>query len=139
MTASLSRAVAFRALHRLARLDWSEAENRAAFGPLADLPGHPHDYRCVVTVTGPLEPLRGMVMDLAELDRVLHDEVVGPFDGRVLNQVVPEIARGDRLATCETMAAHIFGRVSPRLPQGVTLTRVRVEEDPMLYADYSEP
>jgi 6-pyruvoyltetrahydropterin/6-carboxytetrahydropterin synthase len=139
VAASLSRVVAFRALHRLYRADWSEAENRIAFGPLAEPPGHPHDYQCVVTVTGPLAPLRGMVMDLTALDRLLHDEIVIPFEGRVLNQVVPEIADGGILATCETMAVHVFGRLAPRLPAGVTLERVRVQEDPTLYADYTGP
>jgi 6-pyruvoyl-tetrahydropterin synthase len=80
-----------------------------------------------------------MVMDLAELDRVLEDEIVVRFDGRVLNEVVPEIVGGQRLATCETMAAHIFDRVAARLPAGVSLERVRVEEDPTLYADYTGP
>jgi len=67
---SLTRTVGFRALHRLYRTDWSEARNREAFGPLSDPPGHPHDYQCAVTVRGPLDPTMGMVMDLAELDRV---------------------------------------------------------------------
>jgi 6-pyruvoyltetrahydropterin/6-carboxytetrahydropterin synthase len=132
---SLSRTVAFRAVHRLYRSDWSEAENRAAFGPLADAPGHPHDYHCVVTVTGPLAPLRGMVVDLTLLDRLLHDEVVARLDGTILNEVVPEVAEGAALATCETLAVHLFGRLAGRLPAGVTLQRVRVQEDPTLYAD----
>ena len=139
VAASLSRVVGFHALHRLYRSDWSEAENRIAFGPLADPPGHPHDYQCVVTVTGPLAPLRGMIMDLSVLDRLLHDEIVIPFEGQVLNQVVPEIAAGATLATCEAMAAHIFGRLTSRLPAGVVLERVRVQEHPTLYADYTGP
>jgi 6-pyruvoyltetrahydropterin/6-carboxytetrahydropterin synthase len=135
MVTSLSRGVGFRAVHRLYRTDWSEAENRAAFGPLADPPGHPHDYHCVVTVSGPLAPLRGMVIDLTLLDRLLQEEVVTPLAGRILNEVVPEVADGGALATCETLAVHLFARLARRLPAGVTLERVRVQEDPTLYAD----
>lgn len=135
MPASLSRAVGFRALHRLYRPDWSEARNRDAFGPLSDPPGHPHDYRCVVTVSGPLAPLRGMVMDLVELDRILQEEVVGRFDGRHLNLDVPEFADGRLLPTCEALAAHVYARIAGRLPGGVALDRVRIEEDPTLYGD----
>jgi 6-pyruvoyltetrahydropterin/6-carboxytetrahydropterin synthase len=135
MSTSLSRVVGFRALHRFFRPDWSEAQNRDTFGPLSEAPGHAHDYQCVVTVSGPLEPLRGMVMDLVALDRILQDEVVGRFDGRHLNLDVPEFAYGRTLPTCEAIAAHVYRRVAARLPADVALDRVRVLEDPTLYAD----
>jgi len=135
MAVSLSRVVGFRALHRFFRPDWSEALNREAFGPLTDAPGHAHDYQCVVTVAGPTEPSRGMVMDLVELDGILRDEVVARFDGRHLNLDLPEFAYGRTLPTCEAIAAHLFPRIAARLPAGVALERVRILEDPTLYAD----
>ena len=104
MPGSLSRVVGFRALHRFYRPEWTEQQNRATFGPLSDPPGHAHDYQCVVTVAGLLEPLHGMVMDLAELDRILQEEVVAKFDGRHLNLDVPEFAYGRTLPTCEAIA-----------------------------------
>lgn len=135
MPGSLSRVVGFRALHRFYRPEWSEQQNRATFGSLSDAPGHAHDYHCVVTVAGSLEPLHGMVMDLAELDRILEEEVVAPFDGRHLNLDVPEFAYGRTLPTCEAIAAHVYGRVAGRLPAGVALERVRIAEDPTLYGE----
>ena len=132
---SLSRIVGFRALHRFYRPEWSETRNREAFGPLSDPPGHAHDYRCLVTVSGPLEPLHGMVMDLVALDRILHEEVVARFDGRHLNLDIPEFAYGRLLPTCEAIAAHVYPRVAARLPAGVLLDRVRIAEDPSLYAE----
>ena len=139
MSTSLSRVVGFRAHHRFFRPDWSEAQNRDTFGPLSEAPGHAHNYQCVVTVSGPLEPLRGMVMDLVALDRILQEEVVGRFDGRHLNLDVPEFAYGRTLPTCEAIAAHVYGRVAIRLPAGVALERVRVAEDPTLYGDCTGP
>ena len=135
MAASLSRAVGFRALHRFFRPDWSEARNREAFGPLSDAPGHSHDYRCVVTVRGPLEASRGMVMELGLLDRILGEQVVARFDGRHINLDVPEFAYGRTLPTCEAIAAYVFPRIAAQLPAGVTLERVRILEDPTLYGD----
>ena len=135
MAVSLTRTVGFRALHRLYRHDWSDARNREVFGPLSEAPGHPHDYRCAVTVGGPLDPAMGMVMDLAELDRILQEEVVAPFDGRNLNLEVPAFGPGGTLPTCEALAALFFSRLASRLPAGVTLERVRVLEDPTLSAD----
>jgi 6-pyruvoyltetrahydropterin/6-carboxytetrahydropterin synthase len=132
--ASLTRTVAFHALHRFYRPDWSEARNREVFGPLADPPGHGHDYQCAVTVGGRLDE-SGMIVDLNLLDRILSEEIVRPFAGKHLNLDVPAFAYGRTLPTCEAIAAYVFQRVLPRLPAGVALERVRIAEDPTLYGD----
>jgi 6-pyruvoyl-tetrahydropterin synthase len=125
----LVRSVRFFALHYLSRPDWSEEENRAVFGPLCDPAGHGHDYTCTVTVSGPLR--FGMVMDLAELDRLLDAIVLQGLRGRLLNRDVPEFA-GDRLPTCEALAGWIYERLLPQLPVDVNLDVVRVSEDESL-------
>jgi 6-pyruvoyltetrahydropterin/6-carboxytetrahydropterin synthase len=135
MRTSLSRVVEFRAVHHLSRADWSPARNREAFGPLSDPSGHAHDYRCVVTVGGPIAGSRGMVMDLVALDRILEEEVVARFGGKHLNRELAEFAEDRMLPTCEAIAADVFPRVAARLPAGVVLERVRILEDPTLYAD----
>jgi 6-pyruvoyltetrahydropterin/6-carboxytetrahydropterin synthase len=133
MPVTLTRTVGFRAVHRLYRADWSEARNRDAFGALSESPGHPHDYRCAVTVAGPVDPHMAMVFDLAELDRILQEEVVDRLDGKHLNQDVPSLA--GTIPTCEAIALAVFRHLLPRLPRDVTLERVRIMEDPTLYAD----
>ena len=135
MAISLTRVVEFHAVHRLYRSDWSVERNREAFGPLAEPPGHPHDYSCAVTVSGPAEPPMAMVLDLPLLDRILTDEVVTAFDGKNINRDVPGFADGRTIPTCEAIAVYVFARVAARLPSGVTLERVRIIEDPTLYAD----
>ncbi len=135
MPVSLTRTVGFRAVHRLYRPDWTETRNREAFGPLSDPPGHPHDYRCAVTVSGPLDHRMGMVVDLVRLDGILQEEVVSRLDGKHLNEDVPGLAYGQMLPTCEAIAVDVYRRIASRLPQGVTLERVRIMEDPTLYAD----
>lgn len=135
MSVSLTRTVGFRAVHRLYRPDWTEARNREAFGPLSDPPGHPHDYRCAVTVSAPIDDRMGMVVDLVELDRILQEEVVSRLDGKHLNEDVPGLAYGQMLPTCEAIAVDVYRRIAPRLPRDVTLERVRIMEDPTLYAD----
>ena len=133
MPVALTRTVGFRAVHRLYRPDWSEALNREAFGPLSEPPGHAHDYRCAVTVSGPVDQRMAMVLDLAELDRILQEEVVARLDGKHLNRDVPSLA--GTVPTCEALALDVFRRLLPRLPRAVTLERVRIMEDPTLYAD----
>jgi 6-pyruvoyltetrahydropterin/6-carboxytetrahydropterin synthase len=134
MDASLTRTVSFYAVHRYYRPDWSEAQNREAFGPLSDPPGHGHDYQCAVTVGGPVGD-KGMILDLTLLDRILREEVLTPLAGKHLNLDVSAFSYGRLLPTCEAIAAYLFPRIAARLPDGVVLERVRIAEDPTLYAD----
>ncbi len=137
MSLTLTRTVAFHALHRLYRPEWSPERNREAFGPLSEEPPHSHDYRCAVTVSGGPGAPPDLLVDLAQLDAILRDEVVAPLHGRYLNRDVPAFAR--TLPTCEAMAAHFYARIAARLPAGVRLERVRVSEDPTLHADCTGP
>jgi 6-pyruvoyltetrahydropterin/6-carboxytetrahydropterin synthase len=126
--------VGFHALHRLYRPDWSESRNREVFGSVADEPGHGHDYQCAVTIRGEMDE-RGMLLDLGLLDRILRDEVLTPFAGKHLNLDVQAFAYGKTLSTCEAIASYVFQRITTRLPADLVLERVRILEDPSLYAD----
>lgn len=106
------------------------------FGACANEHGHGHTYQCHVTVIGEIGNDTAMVMDLAELDLVLHEEVFERFDHRHMNFDIPEFAYGKQIPTGEALAVYIWNRVAPRLPSGVRLERVRVQEDPYLYAEY---
>ncbi len=133
MPTTLTRTVSFFAFHRLYRPEWSPERNRDAFGPLSEEPPHGHEYRCAVTVAGAPGGPADLLIDLAELDRILEEEVVQPFAGKYLNRDLPAFAR--TLPTCEAMAEHVFRRVAARLPAGARLERVRITEDPTLHAD----
>ena len=130
---SLTRTVSFPATHRMWRSDWSDQENREHFGPVAEY--HGHQYTCHITVAGPLDPATGMVTDLTALDRVIEAEVINRLSGRQLNSDLPEFASGRPLPTCEALASILYSRIAARLPSGLRLARVRVAEDPTLYAE----
>jgi 6-pyruvoyl-tetrahydropterin synthase len=78
-----------------------------------------------------------MIVDLGLLDDIMRDEVSTPFAGKHFNLDVPAFASGKPLPTCEAIAEYVFQRIAPRLPPGVVLERVRIMEDPSLYADYT--
>ena len=130
---SLTRTVGFHALHRLYRPDWSESRNREVFGVVAEAPGHGHDYECAVTVRGHMDE-SGMILDLGLLDQILRDEIVTPFAGKHFNLDVPAFG-GKTQPTCEAIACYVYRRIAARLPAGLVLERVRIMEDPTLYAD----
>ncbi len=134
--AHLTRVVAFSAAHRYYRPEWSPERNESVFGLCAREHGHGHSYRCRVTVSGPVDPQTGMLIDLAELDRILQEEVRDPLDHRHLNHDVPEFGYGRQIPTAEALAVYIWQRIAPRLPEPVRLERVRVEEDWDLFAEY---
>ena len=134
--ARLTRAVTFRATHRYFRPDWSPERNAATFGDCAIAPGHEHVYQCRVTVSGTVSPETGMIMDLRLLDRLLDEEVTRRFDGHHINEDVPEFAPGRTIPTGEALAIFVWGRLAPRLPAGIQLRSVRVQEAPDLFAEY---
>ena len=134
--ARLTRTVTFRATHRYFRPDWSPERNTEAFGECAVAPGHDHQYQCQITVMGPVSTQTGMIVDLPLLDRLLAEEVLARFDRRHINQDVPEFAYGRAIPTGEALAVFLWKRLSARLPGGVRLDSVRVQEDPSLYAEY---
>ncbi len=138
MRLSLTRTVGFRAAHRFHRPDWSAEENRARFGAVGEAPGHSHDYRCAVTVTGPMEPGTDTIVDLVALDALLHERIVQPLDGQHINLVLPEFAYGKELPSCEALARYFFRRIGAGLPAGVRLVRVRVAEDEALFAECAD-
>lgn len=135
MRASLTRVVRFRATHRLARPDWTPAQNRATFGPLTE--PHEHHYTCRVTVAGPVDSRTGMVIDLGVLDRILAEQVTGALEGRDLNRDVAPFATGSPLPTCEALAVYCFDRIAALLPAGLRLERVGIDEDATLSAEYA--
>ncbi len=136
-TVRLTRVVVFSAAHRYHRPEWSAEQNAAAFGACGNAHGHGHRYECHVTVAGATDARTAMVMDLRALDRILQAEITDRLDHRHLNHDVPEFAFGTDIPTTEALAVHIWRLLAPRLPGGVRLERVRVHEDPYLYAEYA--
>jgi len=132
----LTRVVEFEATHRIRRSDKSDAENLAAFGKAAT--DHAHRYQVRVTVRGPLAAEAGGVVNLNALDRVLKEEITDRLNagGGHINAALPEFADGHRLATGEALAVYFWERIAARLPPGVTLHAVRVQESPHLYSEY---
>ena len=130
----LTRIVEFSAGHRIRRADWTPERNLQEFGKAAG--DHSHRYQCRVTVKGPLAAEGGGVVNLRVLDALLAEEVVGRFDGKSINDAAPEFAEGKRLATGEALAVYVWERLAARLPGGVRLHVVRIQEGPHIYSEY---
>ncbi|CAK6689848.1 6-carboxytetrahydropterin synthase [Synechococcus sp. CCY9201] len=129
MEAFLSIRTHFAAAHRLARPELSQAENEAIYGKCARPHGHGHNYLLDVTVRGSIDPRTGMVCDLAELQTLVQDLVVEPFDHTFLNKDVSHFAAC--VPTAENIALHICDLLaSPIAATGACLHKVRLQESP---------
>jgi len=129
----LTRKCEFSASHYYHNPNWSEEENRRAFGKCANLNGHGHNYTLEVTVQGEVDPVTGFVVDLKQLKDILNREVVDAMDHRHLNKEVPEFAA--KMPTTENIAIAIWQRLEQKL-NVARLHRVRLYEMPDLFVDY---
>ena len=102
----------------------------------AGLP-HGHSYRVGVTVSGPVDPGTGFVMDFRVLKAILRKEIEERFDHRFLNKEVEPFKSGKTQPTAENLAMVIWSRVAaPLKKEGVKLVSVEVWETPDSCATY---
>lgn len=136
MKVRLERRYRFSASHLYRRPEWTEEENRVRFGKCANLPGHGHNYRLFVTVEGEVDKETGFIVDLGALDTLVAREVIEPLDHQHLNVALPEFAPGGSIPSSENLIRWIHTKLIGELPEGVELTKLRLEEDEDLAAEW---
>lgn len=129
----LTRKIDFCASHRYIIDELSKEENFRLFGKCSYPHGHGHNYSLEVTVKGVPDPKTGMVINLSELDRILRAKVVDVLDHKFINMDVPYFEK--RIPTTENIAIFIWESIVHTL-DGCQLHRVRLFEDPYLFAEY---
>lgn len=137
MKISLERRYRFSASHLYRRPEWDEEMNRARFGKCANLPGHGHNYRLYVTVRGEVDSETGFVVDLGKLDAIVHERVIERLDHHHLNSALPEFGPGRDIPSSENLVRWILGELADRLPAGAEITKLRLEEDEDLAAEWT--
>jgi 6-pyruvoyltetrahydropterin/6-carboxytetrahydropterin synthase len=133
MATYLTRRVTFTASHRYWRADWSEAQNRRTFGSWATPDFHGHAYFCDVTVTGEVDSVGGVIIDLGTLDAALRREVHDRFDRKRINIDLAEFQDGMLVPSTENLAAFISEKMQSALVgTSARVTDVRLAEDETL-------
>jgi 6-pyruvoyltetrahydropterin/6-carboxytetrahydropterin synthase len=123
MIAHLTRRFHFSASHRLHADSLSEAENQATFGKCNNPFGHGHNYIVAVTLAGPVDPITGMVCNLADLDAFAVEHLLRRFDHQNLNTL--DIF-GDVVPSTENLAVEVH-RIFAAFPFA-RLEHIHVEE-----------
>jgi 6-pyruvoyltetrahydropterin/6-carboxytetrahydropterin synthase len=130
----LHRTYRFCASHRYWRDEWTEEQNRAAFGRCALPHGHGHNYRFTLRIAGEPDPKTGMVAELGELDALVQHEILDRLDHRNINVEVPYFKSVQ--PTTENLARYLFETLFRRIPRGM-LVSVTMEEDEFLAATFA--
>lgn len=133
MICSVFRKAHFNAAHRLHVPTWSDEKNRDFFGPCNNANFHGHNYELEVKVTGPVDPITGMVIDLSELSRIIFEHVEKRFDHKNLNLDCPEFAA--LIPTAEHICYVIWTILREKLPENLDL-QVRLFETPRNFVEY---
>jgi 6-pyruvoyltetrahydropterin/6-carboxytetrahydropterin synthase len=123
MKAYLTRRYHFSASHRLHADSLSAAENQATFGKCNNPYGHGHNYVVAATFTGPVDPMTGMVCNLADLDAFAHEHLLARFDHQNLNTL--DLFR-DLVPTTENLAIELHA-IFEKFPRA-QLAHLHVEE-----------
>ncbi|NVK03301.1 MAG: 6-carboxytetrahydropterin synthase [Flavobacteriia bacterium] len=136
MNVTVSRHAHFNAAHRLHNSSWSDDQNDEVFGKCNNPYYHGHNYELIVSVTGPLDPETGYVIDMKVLADLIKEHVEDKLDHKNLNEQV-EIFK-ERIPTAEWIAVTIWEWLRPHIPQNLTM-KVTLYETPRNFCEYSGP
>ena len=134
MKVQVSRKAHFNAAHRLFRPDWDSDKNTRVFGKCSNPYFHGHNYELIVSVTGPIDPRTGFVIDMKDLKDLIRSEVEDAFDHKNLNEEVPEFRELN--PTAENIAVVIWNKLRPHLKEEQDL-EVRLYETPRNFVTYT--
>jgi len=124
----------FSASHRYWRNEWSEEENNKKFGKCTSPYGHGHNYELHVTVSGKVDPVTGMIINLTDLKKHVNS-VIEKFDHKFLNMDVPFFK--SEIPTTENIARVLFEQIDTELKGkgDFVLSKIRLYERSDLYVD----
>jgi 6-pyruvoyltetrahydropterin/6-carboxytetrahydropterin synthase len=135
MIATVSRKAHFNAAHRLHNPEWNAEKNTAIFGVCNNPHFHGHNYELIVSVTGPIHPDTGYVMDTKVLSDLIKEEVENRMDHKNLNVEVSPFNSGT-IPSAENIAVFIWNALREKISEDLSL-KVTLYETPRNYVEYS--
>ena len=133
----ITRRYRLAAAHVLANPKLSMVDNQSIFGKCSNPNGHGHNYEFEVTVSGPIDPKTGRIVDLELLDDAFQEAIAGPYSHHNLNDTE---GFASLVPTTENFARVAFEDLSPEVERrtGARLVRVRLTETPRNIFEYGE-
>lgn len=119
MNVVVTRKAHFNAAHRLHNPEWTAQKNKAIFGLCNNENFHGHNYNLEVSVSGPIDPNTGYVIDMKVLKDIIEEEVTSQFDHKNLNLDVPEFSQLN--PTAENIVVVCYQKIKAKLPSNLAL------------------
>ena len=115
------------AVHKLWNPDLTDERNLELFAECANPAGHGHLYRIEVTVKAPVSAGRPVVMNRADIRRVIDDVILPKLQDCDMNTVFEH----ERfISTGENVIPDVWKLVASALPEGVELAAVHMGSTP---------
>jgi len=133
MKVAVIRKAHFNAAHRLRVNEWSEERNVEQFGKCCSPNYHGHNYDLEVKVTGEVDPVTGMVIDLKYLKDLIKEHIEERFDHKNLNLDVEDFK--DLQPSAENMAIVIYNILKEKLDPKLDL-HIRLYETVRNFVEY---
>ena len=130
----LTQQFEFSAAHRLHCAEFSEQQNREAFGKCNNPRGHGHNYLVEVTVAGEPDAKTGAVLALPRFERIVQERVIDRLDHKHLNEDTAEFRTTN--PSVENIARVIFDLLAEHVAPA-RLRHVRVWETAKTWAEYA--
>ena len=134
----VARRLMFSSAHFYSQEKFSDEKNRETFGLCYTPHGHGHNYVVEAFLDGPIDPATKLVVNLADLDRILRD-ATQPLEHKHLNLDVPEFK--SLVPTTENIALYLRKRVLAALPvlgPKLRLNRLRLYETDSIWVEVRE-
>ena len=124
----------FCASHKYGNDDWSEEKNLEVFGK--DYNTHGHNYVLEVSVTGPIDPGSGWLVDLPKLNKVINKNVVDVLDHSQIEKDIDWFK--DKQPSSENLLLWIWDQIFDEIAD-CKLHRIRLVETHSIFNDYYGP
>jgi len=134
MKVTVSRKAHFNAAHRLFVENWSDEKNKNLFGKCSNPNFHGHNYDLIVDVTGDVNQVTGVVIDLKELKDIIKNEVEELLDHKNLNLDVLYFKKV--IPTAENICIFIWNILRDKISNDNELS-VTLYETPRNFVKYS--
>ena len=124
----------FCASHKYGNDSWSEEKNLEVFGK--DYNNHGHNYVLEVSVTGPIDPGSGWLVDLPTLNMIVKSKVVDVLDHSQIEKDVEWFR--DKQPSSENLLLWIWDQIFDDIID-CKLHRIRLVETHSIFNDYYGP
>ena len=124
----------FCASHKYGNDNWSLEKNLQVFGK--DYNTHGHNYVLEVSVTGPIDPGSGWLVDLQKLNKIIKSKVVSILDHSQIEIDIEWFK--NHQPSSENILIWIWEQIADSI-QDCSLHRLRLVETHSIHTDYYGP